>query len=133
MAKINFNEDQTYFDINTGEPLSFYWGPDTVDVEGFHFELKKIPLLINNRTKEVFFPERTKAIIKFYASEANKQCESGNPVSGSVICMKDSNVRYPYCGKQDFLYSHVDYEYLPGLQRPWNEGFLTPVFLISAF
>ena len=27
-----------------------------------------------------------------------------------------------------FKYDHDDYKYVPGLKRPWNNGFLTPVF-----
>jgi hypothetical protein len=32
----------------------------------------------------------------------------------------------------DFIYSADDYRYIPGLERPWNRGFLTPVFFNKA-
>lgn len=31
-------------------------------------------------------------------------------------------------GVAPFIYDSDDYKYIPGLKRPWDEGFLTPVF-----
>ena len=40
---------------------------------------------------------------------------------------QDFKRRFDY-GQVKFLYDHRDYENIPGLRRPWDDGFLTPVF-----
>jgi hypothetical protein len=39
-----------------------------------------------------------------------------------------SNKKFEQFSSIDFEYDSLDYYYIPGLTREWNEGFLTPVF-----
>jgi hypothetical protein len=36
--------------------------------------------------------------------------------------------RFSFCKNVDLKYDPLDYFYIPGLERPFNSGFLTPVF-----
>lgn len=52
-----------------------------------------------------------------------------NKKSGVVLAPKNlENKRFSFAEKYNYQYSQVDYEYIPGLVRPWDDGFLTPVF-----
>jgi len=113
-----------YFDRDTGQSLHIYLGWHLTQVSGIEVELEGVPLLKNELTGEVVFTFKTAAMVDYFVGEAKKQ---GNP--GIRLSPKPrESKRYGYCGKADFKYSDIDYEHIPGLVRPWDEGFLTPVF-----
>lgn len=124
MKNLKLEEVQNYFDHATNEPLQIWLGKHQMEVDNLSVELEGVPLLINERTKEIHLPDKTKYIIKFFAEEAKSRGEAGINLKPRELVEK----RYPYASSFNFLYSQVDYEYIPGLARPWNEGFLTPVF-----
>jgi hypothetical protein len=95
-----------------------------VHFDGIDVELEGVPLLKNELPGEVIFTFKSKAMVNYFVGEAKK---SGNP--GIRLSPKPrESKRYGYCQKVDFIYSDIDYEHIPGLVRPWDEGFLTPVF-----
>lgn len=90
----------------------------TVDAEG-------LPVFGCSDCGANYLPDRSKAVILLEVEEAKQQ---GKP---RVIVWRKPEFgqrRFAFCKHVDFLYDATDYDYLPGLQRPWDEGFLTPVF-----
>jgi hypothetical protein len=124
MKNLKLEEVQTYFDQETNEPLQIWLGKHQMAVDNLSVELDGAPLLINERTKEVHLPDKTKYIIKHFIDEAKSRGEAGVSLKPRELGLK----RYQYANRFDFIYSQIDYEYIPGLTRPWNEGFRTPVF-----
>lgn len=113
-----------YFDEGTGQPLHLYFGGHLVEVDGVEVQLEGVPLLKNEATGEAIFTFKTDAMVSYFAGEAKKNGQSGIRLNPKPRESK----RYGYCEKADFLYSDIDYEHIPGLIRPWDEGFLTQVF-----
>lgn len=124
MKKLKLEELQTYFDSETNEPLQLWLGRHQMEVDNLSIELEGVPLLINEKTQKIYLPDKTKYIIKYFIEEAKARGEAGISLKPKELGLK----RYSYAEKFDFIYSQIDYEYIPGLARPWNEGFLTPVF-----
>ena len=124
MKNLKLEEVQIYFDHETNEPLQIWLGKHQMEVDNLSVELEGVPLLINQRTKEVHLPDKTKYIIKHFIEEAKARSEAGVSLKPRELGLKS----YPYASSFNFIYSQIDYEYIPGLTRPWNEGFLTPVF-----
>ena len=48
-----------------------------------------------------------------------------------MVTREPSNLKFNFT-PIDFIYSADDYRYIPGLERPWNQRFLTPVFFNKA-
>ncbi|EKO3843941.1 hypothetical protein P7M10_22880 [Vibrio parahaemolyticus] len=115
---------QSYFDERTKEPLQLWFGKHFDIIEGKQVHLTNVPLLKNPKTGEVFYPDKTKQVISHFLSEAKRRNEGGIDLCPRELGSK----RYPYSEELNFKYSSIDYEYIPGLYRPWNEGFLTPVY-----
>jgi hypothetical protein len=124
MKNLKLEEVQIYFDRETNEPLQLWLGKHQMEVDTLSVELEGVPLLINERTKEVHLPDKTKYIIKHFIEEAKARGEAGISLKPRELELK----RYPYASRFNFIYSQIDYEYIPGLTGPCNDGFLTPVF-----
>lgn len=119
MAKV-----QRYFCDETGEPLQLCFGRHTLLVEGVTATLDGVPLLQKPSTGEYFLPNRTRDVLEYYAEDARSKGHREMTLRPTAA----HNARYAYAQKFDFKYSSIDYEYIPGLTRPSDEGFLTPVF-----
>tara|TARA_B110000902_G_C14234963_1_gene560297 strand:+ start:799 stop:1629 length:831 start_codon:yes stop_codon:yes gene_type:complete len=124
MEILKLEEVQPYYDVETGDKLSLWFGEHDFVVDDISVSVCGVPLLHNDSNGEVHFPDKTKKMIAFFVSEAK---ENDNP--GIVLLPNNlEHKRFPFAEKYEFLYSQVDYEYIPGLIRPWDKGFLTPVF-----
>lgn len=124
MKNLKLKEAQTYFDPETNEPLQIWFGMHQIQVDNLIVKLDGVPLLINESTQQVYLPDKTKCVIKYFVEEAKAR-------SKAVLTIKPKEIkskRYPFSKKVKFIYSQIDYEYIPGLARSWDEGFLTPVF-----
>jgi len=121
---LKLNEVQRYFDESTGEKLSLWFGRYDFVVDGIAVSVHGVPLLLNEKTEEIHFPNKTKHMIAYFVDEAKKNNKPGIELSPKNL----ENKRFTFAEKFEFEYSQVDYEYIPGLVRPWDEGFLTPVF-----
>lgn len=117
-----------YFNEGTGQPLHLYFGWHLVRVDNVEVELEGVPLLKNEATGEIIFTFKSDAMVNYFVEEAKKNKQLAIRLSPKPRNSK----RYGYCHKADFIYSDIDYEHIPGLMRPWDEGFLTPVFFKSA-
>lgn len=124
MDVLKLDEVQTYYDKSTGDKLSLWFGKHEFICDGILVYLEGVPLLKNDVNGEIHFPDKTKCTIAYFIGEAKKKNEHGI----SLVPKNLENKRYSFCKKFDFEYSQVDYEYIPGLMREWDDGFLTPVF-----
>lgn len=124
MKQLKLDQMQSYFDENTSEPLALWMGLHSIHVDGMLVELDGVPLLKNEKTGDIHFPDKTKNVINFFVKEAK---EEGKPV---VLLRPNTLIdkRYHYGVEFNFLYSWIDYECIPGLMRIQNDGFLTPLF-----
>ena len=117
---------QLYFDEETGDPLDLWLGKHELVVDGIIVHLENVPLLRNAANGAVYFPDKTRAVIEHLVEEARSAGEPGVslvPNQGRPVKRYDHFAR-----KLSFEYSAIDYEHIPGLMRPQNDGFLTPVF-----
>lgn len=124
MDILKLGEAQRYFDESTGEKLSLWFGNHEFIVDGVSVSVNGLPLLLNESTEEIHFPNKTKQVVAYFVDEAKKNNMHGIELSPKNL----ENKRFSLAKKFDFQYSQVDYEYIPELTRPWDEGFLTPVF-----
>ncbi len=123
MMTLNLNVYQKYFDEESKQPLDLCFDPNKTEVDNIVVRLRNVPLLKNPKTGKIYYPNKTKHLVAYFVTEAKKK---GHPEIS--LSPKERRVRYSFAEKYDFDYSHIDYEYIPGLVRPWDEGFLTPVF-----
>lgn len=124
MEILKLDEVQPYYDLATRDKLSLWFGEHYLVVDDISVSICGLPLLRNESNGEIHFPDKTKKIIAFSVGEAKE-----NDKSGIVLTPKNlEHKRFSFAEKYDFLYSQVDYEYIPGLIRQWDDGFLTPVF-----
>jgi len=124
MEELELEKNQRYFDVDTGTPLHIYLKQHEINVGGVNVYLDGVPLLINENTGHIHLPNKTKEMIAFFVSKAIEQGQSGIELSPKELGKK----RYKFAEKFNYKYSEIDYGYIPGLIRPWDEGFLTPVF-----
>ena len=91
------------------------------NITGVQFEIEGVPALRCN-CGNLEWPDRSKfAIVELH----RKAIEKGN--NRVTVTRNKPNKTYAF-SKVPFEYDSDDYENIPGLQRPWDEGFLTPVF-----
>lgn len=117
-----------YFDETDASPLDLYLGSHVFLVNGIRVELEGVPLLQSRTTKELLLPVKSKMLIEYFAKKADEDGQT-------LILLKPKSLgakRYAFCKKFDFKYSQIDYEFIPGLTRPWDDGFLMPVFFNMA-
>lgn len=114
---------QSYFD-DQGKPLRLYLDTRTLFHRDVMVRLHDVPLLKGDGIAEPFFPDRTKYLIDQLAQDA---LERGNNVA-NIGPLKRPNIRYPIAEAFEFSYSCIDYDFIPGLRRSLNNGYLCPVF-----
>jgi hypothetical protein len=123
MVDLQFGKVQSHYcDICSGW-LEFCFDRYTVTHNRVIVHLSNIPLLRCDHCVQYYFPEKTKLLVLTVLEQAE---ESGKPVV-KLSPRQDFNRRFEY-GQVYFLYDYRDYENIPGLQRPWDDGFLTPIF-----
>lgn len=117
-----------YFDETDASPLDLYLGSHVFFVDDIRVELEGVPLLQNRTTKELLLPVKSQMLIEYFAKKADEDGQTGILLKPKSLGAK----RYSFCEKFDFKYSQIDHEFIPGLTRPWDDGFLTPVFFNMA-
>jgi hypothetical protein len=92
------------------------------EVSGIDISIKGLPVLRCEKCSKDYLPEWSRfAIIEHHKQAAEKG------VSTVRVVRKNLKKDFGFT-KVPFLYEADDYHYIPGLERPWNAGFLTPVF-----
>jgi hypothetical protein len=92
------------------------------EVSGVAIRIAELPYLHCPHCQRDYLPDGSRfAIIEHHRQAIEKNAPSVN-VARRKIVRNFGFTAVP------FLYDPDDYYYIPGLKRPWNEGFLTPVF-----
>lgn len=92
------------------------------DISGVHFRIEGLPLLHCSACDKDHMPYLTRmALIDCHM----RAVKAGSPVFWSKRKKRDDTFNFT---KVPFLYDPDDYFYIPGLRRPFDVGFLTPVF-----
>jgi hypothetical protein len=91
-------------------------------IEHVRMVVDKLPMLRCDRCSREYFPERSrKLLISLF-----KRATDANRVE-IYVKRKKPREDFGYT-KIPFIYDVDDYHYIPGLQRPHSEGYLTPVY-----
>jgi len=99
----------------------------SLTVDGVVVQLKGMPLMHCPKCVEYHLPGKTKQIMDYFVQDAHKREMPCVELTPKGVLRK----RYPF-GQVEFLYSPLDHDFIPGLARPWDDGFLTPVFFRSS-
>lgn len=102
--------------------MSIRLAPHDVDFDGITVNFSGLPLLHCKKCGITHLPARARHMGEHFANQARDRGVPAVNLTPTGIASK----RYSYC-KVDFLYSAMDHDFIPGLARPWNDGFLTPV------
>ncbi len=92
------------------------------EVTGVHIHIENLPFLRCEKCNIDYLPEDSRFAIIYIHEQAIKHKENHANVN-----RRKTNQNFGYTDVP-FLYDSDDYKYIPGLQRPHSEGFLTPVF-----
>lgn len=92
------------------------------DVSGINISISGLPVLRCEVCKRDHLPDRSRfAIIRLH----EKTIEADS--STVKVTRRKPNEQFAFTNVP-FLYDSDDYRHIPGLERPFNTGFLTPVF-----
>jgi hypothetical protein len=97
--------------------------PHKVAVDEVAVTFRDVPLLRCPKCEVIYLPNRAKEVAAFFVEKSKKNGKRAVEVYPTGVRAK----RFPY-GEVHFLYSALDHDFIPGLARPWDDGFLTPVF-----
>lgn len=73
MELLKLDEIQPYYDADTGEKLSLWFGEHKFYIDGISVSLSGVPLLRNNINGNIHFPNKTKHMISYFVGEAKKK------------------------------------------------------------
>ena len=91
-------------------------------VTGVDIEVKGLPMLYCESCDKNFLPDDSRFAVIYLHEQAFKKS------SDKVTVIRNKTNQDFGFGIAPFIYDSDDYKYIPGLKRPWDEGFLTPVF-----
>lgn len=94
-------------------------------VDNVAVSVNNLPVLTCPTCNAECLPDKSDAIVKSLVAQAKKNKK--RKISSSLNLEKERK-RYGFCTQVPFVYDSLDYEHIPGLMRPSNDGFLTPVF-----
>jgi hypothetical protein len=96
------------------------------EVSGVDIAITGLPYLQCANCGKKYLPDSSRfAIIKLHEEAVTRSSPAVR------VNRRPSDERFGFTNI-DFIYSADDYRYIPGLERPWNRGFLTPVFFNKA-
>lgn len=96
------------------------------DVSGVHIRVEGLPELLCPNCASSFLPDRS----RFALIETHRQAREKGSSSVNVVRKKTSQ-NFGFT-KVPFQYDSDDYNYIPGLRREFDPGFLTPLFFKKA-
>jgi YgiT-type zinc finger domain-containing protein len=107
-------------------PLDLVFEDFHEEVSGVDIAISGLPYLRCAKCGEKYLPDNSRfAIIRLHEETVVRS------TSKVKVTRRPSDEKFNFA-KVDFIYSADDYRYIPGLERPWNLGFLTPVFFNKA-
>jgi hypothetical protein len=92
------------------------------DVSGISISISGLPVLHCKNCSATFLPDDSRFAIIYLHQQATEGRKSV-----VAVTRKKTNQDFGFT-KVQFVYDSDDYKYIPGLSRPFQEGFLTPVF-----
>ena len=104
------------------KPLRLIYKDFDEDVSGIRVRIAGLPYLHCDECPADYLPDNSRFAIVHLHEGAMRAGHKGVPST-----RRKPNKKYEFT-KVDFDYDSDDYDYLPGLTRPWDIGFLTPVF-----
>ena len=105
-----------------GGYLDLTFRPFDENVSGVHIRIDGLPYLSCEKCDAHYLPDDSRFAIIYLHEQATKK------KSGVVnVTRNKTNVDYEFTNVS-FIYDSDDYKYIPGLKRPFDEGFLTPVY-----
>ncbi len=105
-----------------GSHMDLVFSSFSEEVTGVHIHIENLPFLQCEKCDIDYLPEDSRFAIIYIHEQAIKHKENHVNVN-----RRKTNQNFGYTDVP-FLYESDDYKYIPGLQRPHSEGFLTPVF-----
>jgi hypothetical protein len=107
-------------------PLDLVFADFNEDVSGVNISISGLPYLRCISCGKDYLPDNSRfAIIKLHEEAVARSSPTVN------VTRRASDQRFDFT-HIDFHYSADDYRYIPGLERPLDQGFLTPVFFNKA-
>lgn len=91
-------------------------------VSGIEINVLDLPVLYCLNCKDYYLPDNSNYAIIHLHERATKSL-----INKVKIQRQKTNKNFDF-GVVNFKYDSDDYEYIPGLTREWDKGFLTPVF-----
>lgn len=107
---------------NCQSPLDLVFSDFHELVTCVEIKIKGLPMLHCASCDKSFLPDDSRFAVIHLHEQAYKN--SSNKVN---VTRNKTNQNFGF-GVAPFIYDSDDYKYIPGLKRPWDEGFLTPVF-----
>jgi len=92
------------------------------NVSGVHIRIDGLPYLSCEKCNLHYLPDDSRFAIIYLHEQATKN--KSNVVN---VTRNKTNIDYEFTNIP-FVYDSDDYKYIPGLKRPFDEGFLTPVY-----
>lgn len=96
------------------------------NVSGVHVRIDGLPYLSCEKCDMHYLPEDSRFAIIYLHEQATK-----NKSGVANVTRNKTNIDYEFTNIP-FIYDSDDYKYIPGLKRPFDEGFLTPVYFNRA-
>ncbi len=115
------NMQRLYCD-NCGDYLDLWFPEFHKEVSGVDIHIMGLPELFCDKCSVGYLPEDSRFAIIYLHEQAIKHGKNSVNIIRNKINQNFGFTQVP------FLYDSDDFKYFPGLKRPWNEGFLTPVF-----
>jgi hypothetical protein len=119
-------EIQTLRCSNCEDWLKLILGSHVIRVDNTTINVENFPLLECPKCLTRYLPEKSKKAIEYFFVEAKKKNKSTAIIKFNIEKAREK--RFDFCKDVDFKYDPIDYEYIPGLWRAWDMGYLTPVF-----
>jgi len=105
-----------------GDYLDLTFGQFHENVSGIDINISGLPYLHCHKCDLNYLPDDSRFAIIYSHEQATK--DGSREIN---VTINKTGQDYGF-SKVKFIYDSDDYKYFPGLKRPWNEGFLTPVF-----
>lgn len=102
--------------------------PRVLSVDSVAVTFDGVPLLRCSKCQTIRLPDRAKLLAAHFVEQALMKNEPAVKITPTGVLAK----RFPSYTTVEFDYSALDHDFIPGLTRPWNEGFFTPVFFAAA-
>lgn len=91
-------------------------------IEEIQIDIDEFPTLFCAKCNRIFLPDRSKMFLMHVFENARARA------TVNVDIKKKTTSKIFNLTKVQFIFDPDDYYYIPGLARPWDDGFLTPVF-----